>query len=221
MPDRTDLTVVCYARTMYLAEPVDSRLTTLRQCATTGTIDALLFREWPPTIQLSDDGPTSEPREAIQRFRAWATREDVRLYLSFDEMTLRSTIVDEQRTVLRPPVVCLAFYVAGELAAVYPHTNGDSTHHILTVIETLRNGELPPRVATFASHEPVLLRTCPQCNDTCPTGHGIYACRSCRWVAGTTATGSYRRFPTIEAQWDSDSGSLPSDVGTSPPHRKR
>lgn len=202
-----DCTVVCYTRPTNGAPSIDAFIEALQRCEASGLIDALLFRTWPPELSLVDSDAASESRAAFERFRAWAVRDGVSICPPFEAVTQRSTITGEQRRVLHTPLLCLAFYVGAELAVVYPHTDGDGrTETVPDVIEILRTGSLPERVARAARDSP-RLGNCPECGDACLSGQGMYACRSCRWVAGTTPRGQYRRLPTVRARWGADADS--------------
>lgn len=207
MTNSNGCTIICYTRPTNGASAIDASIKALQRCEASGLIDALLFRTWPPELSLSEGDAASESRAAFERFRAWAVRDGVSICPPFEAVTHRSTITGEQRRVLHTPLLCLAFYAGTELAAVYPHTDGDRrTKTVPDVIETLRTGSLPERVARAVRDSP-RLGNCPECGDACLSGQGVYACRSCRWVAETTPRGQYRRLPTVRLRWGADAGS--------------
>lgn len=136
-------------------------------------------------------------------------------------------ITDEQRRVLHTPLLCLAFYIDTELAAVYPHTEEHTktrskTKTIPDVIETLCAGNLPERV-TMLANKASQLGQCPECGDVCLSGQGVYGCHQCRWAAETTTMGHYRR--TAQTRWETNHDStsnadfdLDVDGGPRPAH---
>lgn len=200
------LTVVCYARSAQLVEPIAAQIETLQHCETEETIETLVLRAWPAECSMAENDPSSEARDRFERFRTWADRAGVSICPPFEQVTRTSTITGEHHELLRTPCLCLALYVNDQLLAVYPHTDDAQTHNVTDVIATLRTGEWPPRVTTVRPPEPTPLGSCPECVATCHSGQGVYYCRDCRWVAGRTAAGHYQPLPSLQQQWTATAG---------------
>lgn len=195
------LTVVCYVRPGPLVESIDAHIETLQRCAAEEGIDieTLVVRTWPAECSVARSSSSHQALAAFERFRAWADRAGVSICPPFEQGTRTSTITGEHQELLRTPLLCLAFYVDDQLAAVYPHTDGGHTYSVADVIARLHTGELPARVVATSPPASTPIGTCPECGAPCHTGQGVYVCFDCRWVAGTTGNGHYQTIPALRS----------------------
>lgn len=101
------------------------------------------------TVNVWDEGAgmmTGEPLDAFDsrrklgEFAAWAAAHGCTLP-GFKERHLESTFTDETCTRFDPPILTLAVYDDDELLGVYPCADGENSHTVGTVLESLATGE--------------------------------------------------------------------------------
>lgn len=118
--------VACYVRKSSLVAPVDSTLRTLDSLETEGIVDELTVGAWPAEVRLDDTGLHSDVVDLFEEFDAWADQWDVTIRPPFAVESRTSEITGEAREILITPVQCLAVYVGGALAEVFPHSTARS-----------------------------------------------------------------------------------------------
>lgn len=131
--------VACHVRTSSLVAPVDTTLRTLDGLETDGDIDEFAVGAWPAEVCLDEDAaPHGDVVARFEEFDAWAARWGVSIRPPFAVETRTSEITGESRDVLVTPVQCLAVYVDGTLAEVFPHSaRADGGGEIYTVRDAL------------------------------------------------------------------------------------
>lgn len=98
------------------------------------------------TNPVVDDVSTSAARSTYEEFDAWAERTGHDLAPAFSTRMAGSLITDkqDQKEVIRFPVICLAVYDLDELLAVVPCTTSEGVRTIDDCLATLQSGELAP-----------------------------------------------------------------------------
>ncbi|MEF8883729.1 MAG: HTH domain-containing protein [Haloarculaceae archaeon] len=95
---------------------------------------------WDKRIPCDGSGDP-ETRDAYLAFSGWADSEDVSLSPFFETRECYSWETGERGTWVVLPALCLSVYEGDDLAAVYPHRDGDSYESVWTGIESLDDGE--------------------------------------------------------------------------------
>lgn len=114
--------VACYVRDLSPVAPVDSTLRSLESLESEGGVDEFAVEAWPAEVRVGDRTPDSEVLDRFREFDAWANQWDVSLRPSFAVETRTSQITGDSLELLITPVQCLALYVDGALAEVFPHS---------------------------------------------------------------------------------------------------
>jgi len=107
-----------------------------------GVLEDLAVTTWPSRVELRSS-PDDRAARAYEEFSEWAASEGVDLEPAFNVRDYESEFTGEKGTALVTPVACLAVYRDGELAAVYPHTDGKAVRTVEDGIEELETA--PPR----------------------------------------------------------------------------
>ena len=94
------------------------------------------------TNSATDDPITRAARSTYEEFREWAERSGHDLEPGFSTHTVGSLVDDEEETVIRFPVVCLAVYDGDELLAVAPCSTEEEVRTVDDCLEALQSGEL-------------------------------------------------------------------------------
>ena len=124
------ITVDCYVRAASVVPPVDEFIETLRDYDQQGVIDDLTVGGWPDEVVLTTDTEVPPPIAQYRRFQTWAEQTDVSLRPSFTIRERTSLVSDQPKTILVPPVLCLAIHVNGELGTVVPHKSDTTTYTV-------------------------------------------------------------------------------------------
>lgn len=197
---RKKLTVEIYVRPAQLLEPIDAKIKTLKQLASTDHIDDLSLHAWPETITLSEETPYSDAVDAFERMEAWADEHDISIRPPFTVRTTTSTITGETRTKLRTPLMCLTVYVGEQLANVFPHSRGDNQYTVTDAIAGLRTNELDLFMFDPDPFVPAPDR-CPECENWLMNVQGIGVCQDCdRIEIGTASSHKQSRHPRFITQ---------------------
>jgi len=109
-----------------------------------GTIEGFDVACWPDEVSLSGDGHP-EVVAAFRRYDRWAERTGVSLRPAFDVRSV-SPLVGARRELLRLPAACLAAYRDGDLAGVFPCTDGDRTWTVRECLDACAEAGDPPTV---------------------------------------------------------------------------
>lgn len=105
-----------------------------------GTLDELSTREWPKRVPVGDcDGVV---RDAYLAYSAWADAAGVSLAPFFATRECYSAEAGTHIDWLVVPAFALAIRVDGDLAAVYPHSDGTETASVEDGIDLLRSGDV-------------------------------------------------------------------------------
>ena len=201
--------VTAYVRPTTLLEPIDSRLATLHTLAKDDVIDGLSVELWPGKVSLSGETVYSEALDAFDRFDQWADENGVSIRPPFVVQSTTSELRGETHRILRTPVMCLALTVDGDLAGVFPHTDGETEYVTTEAIAALKADALLVErsgVATGAKL-PADETTCPQCDGRLVVVQGVALCHDCAWHNWENVTGErddrlarrLRLEPTLES----------------------
>jgi len=109
-----------------------------------GTIEAFDVECWPDEVSISGDGHP-EVVAAFRRYERWAERNGVSVRPAFDVRSV-SPLVGARRELLRLPAACLAAYEDGDLAGVFPCTDGDHTWTVEDCLDACADTGTPPTV---------------------------------------------------------------------------
>jgi hypothetical protein len=104
---------------------------------------------WGSRIELdsaSDD--VGEFRETFVRFREWAARTGNDLHPGFRTHESTTMFSEESYPVVTVPIACLAVFDGDEVAAVYPHTDGDAVNTVADGFDRLEAARADGRVGT-------------------------------------------------------------------------
>lgn len=210
--------VACYVRSLSLSGPVDSTLRSLDRLESEGVVDEFTVEAWPATVRLDCPTNNAEVVSLFEEFDAWADQWDVSIRPPFAIETRTSEITDDSRALLITPVQCLAVYVDGALAEVFPHTvdrAGDGgiytvaealtrlEDHVIQAVAAGASPATPPRERSAEARPVPNPEACPICETRLVSGQGVYACANCDWVGVATSTGRYRsvRLPAESDRW--------------------
>jgi hypothetical protein len=122
----------------------------VRRLERRGVVDDYEVVPWGKTFRQDGALAGTEYHETVRRhvaeFEEWAREHDVSLEHTFERNRLRSTITGESFSVVSLPVVCLAEYVDGELAGIYPCRTGDRVCDVREFLSQSQRepGELAP-----------------------------------------------------------------------------
>ncbi|WP_178917130.1 HTH domain-containing protein [Natronomonas gomsonensis] len=189
-----ETTLVCHVRAPLVADPIESRVETLRSLEDGPLVDTVVVRSWPETVRLDDEGD-HETLARYERFRSWADRRGVSIRPPFETRT-RSSIVEEDGVdVLVTPTLCLAVYREERLVGVFPHAADGETYTVEEAVDTLRSGELPRPLGSIDPKPTAEQRRCPDCEGALVNGQGVFICPDCAWVGAATADG-WAELPT-------------------------
>jgi hypothetical protein len=187
-----EITLACHVRAPLVADPVESRIETLRALEDGPLVDTVVVRSWPDTVRFDDEGD-HETLARYERFRSWADRRGVSIRPPFETRTRSSIVEDDGVDVLVTPTLCLAVYREERLVGVFPHSVDGETYTVEDAVVELRDGDLPrPLGAVESDPEP---RHCPDCEASLVNGQGVFICPDCAWVGAATADG-WERLPT-------------------------
>jgi len=103
------------------ADAVTAQLRTLAD----ETVDAVDRRSWPKRVPVDDCD--AGVRNVYLAWTAWARDEGVRLQPFFATRECYSPAAEDYTDWLVVPAIAMAVRVDGDLAAVYPHEDGDET----------------------------------------------------------------------------------------------
>lgn len=92
---------------------------------------------WPRSIDVDPVGMTETYLDLLETFRAWAHAQGCTLTPAVDTKRADSWLSAEQRLSVSLPVMLLAVYEGDEIAAVYPHVDGDEVRTVPQGIEAL------------------------------------------------------------------------------------
>lgn len=175
-PPQTAVSIDCFVRASTLAAPVDGVVRTLREYHRSGTIDELTVRAWPDEVPLAGGAEDPDAITRYRLFRAWADEHDVDLEPAFARRDRTTLVSDGTEPVLVLPVMCLAVHVDGELTAVVPHRDGETTYSVGDALADLEGRAPGPSPDARGSDR------CPACGSEVVTGQGLYACPACSWT---------------------------------------
>ncbi len=134
---------------LWLRPPVAGVSTTLvdrlARLQAEGTIEGFDVECWPDEVSLSSDGHP-EVVGAFRRYERWAERNEVSLRPAFDVRSV-SPLIGAHRELLRLPAACLAAYENGDLARVFPCTDGDHTWTVEDCLDALADTGAPPTMS--------------------------------------------------------------------------
>ncbi|MCL9813520.1 HTH domain-containing protein [Natranaeroarchaeum aerophilus] len=172
------LDISVYVRPAQLVEPIDSKIETVRQLESEGTIESASVHAWPDKIVLSERTPYTGVIDAFREMEAWADDHDVSIQPPFDVRTTTSSFTGERRTILRTPVICLTVYAGGQLSNVFPHSRSGERYSVTDAIAALRTDSMQ-----MFSLEPTAPRQLPDrccaCDELLTNVQGIGVCQEC------------------------------------------
>jgi len=183
-----ETTLVCHVRAPLVADPVESRIETLRSLEDGPLVDTVVVRSWPDTVRLDDEGD-HETRARYERFRSWADRRGVSIQPPFETRTRSSIVEEEGIDVLVTPTLCLAVYREERLVGVFPHSSDGETHTVEEAVDALQDGELPRPLGSIESSPTAEPRRCPDCDASLVNGQGVFICPDCAWVGAAASDG--------------------------------
>lgn len=111
----------------------------IRDLRAAGVVDSVTVRPWNDVETGSEDRP-STCRAKIAEFRDWAVERGYVLSPGFQTRKRLSLPEEDVRTELVPPVLCMAVYEEGALAAVYPHADGERVRTVADGLDRLEAG---------------------------------------------------------------------------------
>lgn len=82
---------------------------------------------WPAKIDASSN---AETMEIVKEFEEWAVENEVSLEPFFDRRELSSSFTGKESEVLVLPAAAIAVYSNGEIAGVYPCSDGETVHGV-------------------------------------------------------------------------------------------
>lgn len=189
-----EITLVCHVRAPLVADPVESRVETLRSLEDGPLVDTVVVRSWPDTVRLDDEGD-HETLARYERFRSWANRSGVSIRPPFETRTRSSIVEEEGIDVLDTPTLCLAIYREERLVGVFPHSADGETYTVEEAVETFQDGELPHPLGSVEAIPTAASRRCPDCDGSLVNGQGVFICPDCSWV-GAAAPDGWEELPT-------------------------
>lgn len=92
---------------------------------------------WPRAIDVDPVGMTETYLDLLETFRAWAHAQGCTLTPAVHTKRADSWLSTEQQLSVSLPVMLLALYEGDEIAAVYPHVDGDEVRTVSQGIEAL------------------------------------------------------------------------------------
>lgn len=92
---------------------------------------------WPRAIDLDPVGVTETYLDLLETFRAWAHAQGCTLTPAVDTKRADSWLTAEQQLSVSLPVLLLAVYEGDEIAAVYPHVDGNEVRTVPQGIDDL------------------------------------------------------------------------------------
>ena len=110
-----------------------------------GRIDDFEVIRWPEKVILDEPTGRSDVIERFESFERWANEHGLSVRPAFERRTVRS-LLGGRRTELRTPVMCLAVYADGDLAGVYPCSDGERRWSAHGFLQRCRDGEGVPLV---------------------------------------------------------------------------
>jgi hypothetical protein len=117
----------------------------VRELAAGPTVDTVDVYEWPRKVAVDGPGPTDErAQRAFNAFSQWARENDVRLHPAFATRACYDWTTGARYTALVLPVMAIAVYEAGELQAVYPHTDDGTYYTVFDGLDDLETDEPVP-----------------------------------------------------------------------------
>lgn len=178
----SELTVAVYVRSQQLVEPINATINALHRLESAEHIDGLSQHTWPKTITLSEQTPHSDALDAFAQMEAWATEYGVSIRPPFSVRSM-STLTEETQTRLRTPVMCLAVYVDGQLANVFPHSQEGDQYSVTDAIAALRTNDLELfRLAPARNPVGPPPDRCPACENSLTNVQGIGVCEDCNRI---------------------------------------
>jgi hypothetical protein len=102
--------------------------------------ESLVAGRWHRIVTRAEEW-RSEATATYEEFRAWAERNGLSLEPGFQERTRSFIGMDGVEEVVVFPVVALALYDAGDLAAVFPCTDGDRTYTVESALAAFERGD--------------------------------------------------------------------------------
>lgn len=116
-------------------ERLEARLTDL---SSEGALAGFDVSTWPKRVPHDgDDDADAAVRDRYLAFTAWAVEQGVRLTPFFDTRECYSMATGERGEWVVLPALCLAVYEDGDLAAVYPHADGDTYRSVQSGLRSL------------------------------------------------------------------------------------
>jgi hypothetical protein len=109
----------------------------LETLAEEGELATVAREEWTKRTPVNDCD--ADLRDTYLTFTNWASENDVQLTPFFQTRECFSPSVKDFTDWLVFPAFCLAIYEGDELAAVYPHTDGEETKTVQDGVETLQS----------------------------------------------------------------------------------
>jgi hypothetical protein len=107
---------------------IEARLTEL---SSAGVVESFDVASWPKRMPADGSGD-ADMRDRYLSFAAWARENDVRLTPFFGTRECYSMATGERGDWVVFPALALAVYEDGDLAAVYPHADGDTYRSVLS-----------------------------------------------------------------------------------------
>jgi hypothetical protein len=121
----------------------------LADLASDGVLAEFDVSAWPKRMR-RDGTADATTRDRYLAFSAWARDRSVRLTPFFGTRECYSMETGERGEWVVLPVLCLAIHEDGDLAAVYPHADGDTYRSVLSGVKSLEDrtdagsSDLPP-----------------------------------------------------------------------------
>ncbi|SEO90279.1 hypothetical protein SAMN04487948_10746 [Halogranum amylolyticum] len=121
---------------------------TLAELEEDGVIDEFVVRVCGSEVCMQmppDHGPNGESVVSlVSQIQEWAADRGVSIERVFREKTIRSSILEDERTVVRLPQLSLLVFEDESLEAVYPCHQGESFYSVGECVTTLRDREQSP-----------------------------------------------------------------------------
>jgi hypothetical protein len=122
----------------------DAVIERLERLADTGQIDEFSLDVWGRQVSLSTAAARTDAGrnvlDRVEEFRDWAAETDRSISSFFETRRVSSQVTDESYVALVLPMLTLAEYHDGELAAVAPCTDGDGVCTVPDRLDRLENG---------------------------------------------------------------------------------
>ncbi|WP_336336987.1 HTH domain-containing protein [Haloarcula brevis] len=106
------------------------------ELAAAGVVDDFEVQTWPEEVPVDPESEHGEVLATIDRYEQWAQERGLSLRPPFETRT-SSLLVGGSTEVLRLPMIAVAVYADGDLAGVYPCSDGERTWSVTDCIDAL------------------------------------------------------------------------------------